>query len=502
MTLAPAAPQREDLLLGALNRRLTAAWPHLVGGDLPAVPDGDVAVAAAALLGHAVDALGDRPGDDRIWLLLTAVTGAFPTAEACARIRRVMHLGEPGPTLERLLVDGHQLACEGGAAYTDIDVVTDAVLVDVTLCAKHDMHTGIQRTVRATMPFWATRPGVRLVAWNEDLSGYRDLDVVERSRVLHWGSPLPPRSMGVVGQDTLIVPWRSRLVLSESPPTGSMHRLATIGQMSGNAVVAIGYDCIPVVSPDTVHGAQPEHFVRLLNVYKHADVIAGISRSATEEFAGFADMLPAQGVRPPRVVEVMLPVSRTSAIGDGATDASRDTVLCVGSFEPRKNQGTVLLAAERLWREGHTFRLRFVGGSGYRTEFDDVFDRLRAAGRDVSRRQGITDAELSEAYDRSRFTVFVSLHEGYGLPVAESLAHGVPVLATDFGSTAEIAADGGALLVDPRDDEAVLAAMRRLLTDDDLVSRLRAEALARPTRTWADYADELWDVLCGPGAAA
>jgi glycosyltransferase involved in cell wall biosynthesis len=90
------------------------------------------------------------------------------------------------------------------------------------------------------------------------------------------------------------------------------------------------------------------------------------------------------------------------------------------------------------------------------------------------------------------------LHEGYGLPVAESLAYGTPALTTDYGSTAEIAAEGGALTVDPRDDDALVNAMRRLLTDDDLVTELEQAAGARPIRTWDDYARELWDVLAAP----
>jgi glycosyltransferase involved in cell wall biosynthesis len=88
--------------------------------------------------------------------------------------------------------------------------------------------------------------------------------------------------------------------------------------------------------------------------------------------------------------------------------------------------------------------------------------------------------------------VFPSLHEGFGLPVAESLALAVPVVTSNYGSTAEIAREGGCLLVDPRNDDAIAAAMRKLLTDDHLHARLLAECLARTPRSWADYADELW----------
>jgi glycosyltransferase involved in cell wall biosynthesis len=90
------------------------------------------------------------------------------------------------------------------------------------------------------------------------------------------------------------------------------------------------------------------------------------------------------------------------------------------------------------------------------------------------------------------------LHEGYGLPVVESLAAGVPAITSNFGSMVEIAAGGGVLTIDPRDDLALTDAMRQLLTDDALIARLRTQIESRASRTWSDYADELWSGLVAP----
>ncbi len=111
---------------------------------------------------------------------------------------------------------------------------------------------------------------------------------------------------------------------------------------------------------------------------------------------------------------------------------------------------------------------------------------------------GASDEELSEAYRRARFSVLASLHEGFGLPVSESLAYGTPVVTSDYGGTRESAAGGGAVLVDPRDDEALVEALRRLLTDDEEIARLRSEAARRAPRRAADYAERLWEQLVEP----
>src|SRR6185437_15168187 len=135
-------------------------------------------------------------------------------------------------------------------------------------------------------------------------------------------------------------------------------RLAALGRYSGNRVVAVGHDCIPAVSGDLVPLEDSNRFAKYLSVIKFAHRVACVSVSAAAEFAGFAEALSAQGLRGPDVSECPLP-SMPVALGDYAApsdgrtgeQSSRPLVLCVGSFEPRKNQLSLLYAAERLWRE-------------------------------------------------------------------------------------------------------------------------------------------------------
>ena len=85
-----------------------------------------------------------------------------------------------------------------------------------------------------------------------------------------------------------------------------------------------------------------------------------------------------------------------------------------------------------------------------------------------------SDDLLWGGYRVARFTVFPSLNEGFGLPLAESLACGTPAVTSNYGSMREIVElGGGALLVDPRDDHSVADGMRALLTDDSLLEELR-----------------------------
>ncbi len=490
-------------VIRALLQRLRTAAPYLL--DVVPQPSGADAQDAGTLLGLMVEQVRASGSTRHLWLLWTALASAFPTGDELLEARRHLQLSDGEDAVAWLLDVAHSAVLNAGDPAAEMDIVSDSVIADVDFCATSDHHTGIQRVVRETMPRWVRDHDVLLVAWTTAHGAMRRVTSRESDRVLRWdvvaghgrtdadsdgparGRSAPPR---------LVVPWRSTVVLPENPEPQRCPAIAALAQYSGNAVTAIGYDCIPIVSPELIHPGLPDRFVQYLAIIKHATTVAGISTSATEEFRGFSRMMPSQGLPGPTVVEVALPVEvpvPPQAPGGGSDPVP--LVISVGSFEPRKNQLAVLHAAERLWRDGVRFRMRFIGGGGWRTEFDAELNRLAAAGRDVAVAVRMSDAELWETFRRARFSVFASLHEGYGLPVAESLAHGTPALTTDYGSTAEIAAEGGALTVDPRDDEALMSAMRRLLTDDELIHQLEREARARPTRTWDDYARELWDVL-------
>jgi glycosyltransferase involved in cell wall biosynthesis len=297
--------------------------------------------------------------------------------------------------------------------------------------------------------------------------------------------------------DVLIVPWQSEVVVPEVPAANLLSRQATLARDSGNRVVLVGHDAIPVGSADSMVDEESDRFAHYLEVVKHSALVAANSETTAEEFRGFNETLSAQGLAGPRVAAIPLPAEPPASLPperpDGTTPA-RPLVLMVGSVEPRKNQRAVLSAAQTLWDAGHDFELRVIGGgnSWYLARFDRDVRRLARLGRHVSVGRGLPDHAVAQAYRDARVVVFPSLQEGFGLPVAEALATGTPVITTEYGATAEIAQDGGCLLVDPRDEDEIAEAIARLLDDDDLHDRLAAAAGARRHATWAEYAAALW----------
>jgi glycosyltransferase involved in cell wall biosynthesis len=481
----------------SLRQRLEAGAPHIASHSVDV--DELSTMELLALLGSTVRREADYA---KFWLLMTCISGGMPTHDEMLRAFRALELAEPGTESYELL-----RVCIGPATGNadfarPVRIVQDSVVVDVDFCARHGHNTGVQRVVRETVSRWKSQHEVLPTAWTEDGSLMRTLDPGEETRVLRWNSSLRRLISGPYVDDSceLLVPWKCTIILPEVAQHRFWRRLACLAEFSPNTVSLVGYDTIPVTSAEYVVPSEADRFVRYLSVVKNADLVAGISQSSADEFAGFASALQAQGLRGPNVVTVNLPVALAAREHVGAElvrEHALPLVLCVGTQEPRKNQLAVLAASEVLWKQGLKFELLFIGGSAQPLSipFDNELWRLKKLGRTVSVLRHGTDRQLEEAYRTARFSVFVSLHEGYGLPVGESLAVGTPVITTNYGSVAEIAEGGGCLSVDPRSDEAITQAMRLLLTDDVEVARLRTEASARKTRTWDDYAAELWSAV-------
>ncbi len=430
---------------------------------------------------------------------MTAVCGLMPTRDAFVRMRRLVEASEPGTEMIAVLEGSAGLASLNDFIDRSFAVVDHGLVIDVDFTARHGHNTGIQRVAREAIRRWAPEHEFTLAAWTEDGDITRSLTPGERARVIDWTSDKRLELSDPYQENAaeLIVPWRSTILLPEVALLRTWERMSCAAEFSGNRVVVIGYDVIPITSAQDIDPRETDRFVRYLSVVKHAAKVIGISETSSKEFAGFAAALAGQGMRGPTVATVQLPVdlpTSESAAPFAPRASEIPLIVCVGTQEPRKNQVAVLAAAEVLWSRGQQFDLVFIGGAAVSMShsFDTEIERLKKLGRPVEVWRNISDAILYRAYVDARFSIFVSMHEGFGLPVGESLSVGTPVITTNYGSMAEIAAGGGCIMVDPRNDDQIAAAMQLLLEDDTELDRLRAEAAARSPRTWDDYARELW----------
>lgn len=166
----------------------------------------------------------------------------------------------------------------------------------------------------------------------------------------------------------------------------------------------------------------------------------------------------------------------------GADD--RPIVLSVSAKRPHKNLIRLIEAVATIAPE----RRPLLVIPGYTTRYEqDLLERAAALGvEEHVRLLGWIDAaRLEGLYAAARCVVCPSLHEGFGLPVLEAMARGVPVASSDRGALAEVAGDA-AILFDPESVPQITAAIERLLVDPAEPERLRKAGLERAARfTWA-----------------
>ena len=156
-------------------------------------------------------------------------------------------------------------------------------------------------------------------------------------------------------------------------------------------------------------------------------------------------------------------------------------VLFVGTLESRKNLGVVLDAWAALTaRAGGRYRLVVAGGNGDAAEVWNARARHADMHGTIDVRGYVSDNERRALYAAASALVLPSHDEGFGLPVLEAMAVGVPVLASDRGALPEVTA-GAALLLPPDDAEAWSSALERVLADQTLADALSARGRTRAT---------------------
>ncbi|GAB4049547.1 glycosyltransferase [Catellatospora paridis] len=488
------------VLVAALAERLREAAKHLLEEDPDGATSDDAAERAAALLPSLVDVARKPEATAQRWLLFVAIHGRYPDTAEFLRLSRAMELDAPEVSTVALLDSA--VTAPGPYADRGMQVVTGMPVVEVQSSGAVDFVTGIQRTVRETLRYWSSKHPLAVAVWHRDSCALRSPRPEELAR-LQVASAHHAQRPGVTGDGpTLVVPYLTDVLFLDAPDGSKSDGWACMARFSGNRVDHFAHDLIPITSADLRVQGEAADSTALLSVIKHSHKIACNSATTEREIQGYVQGLAAQGLRGPLVRAVPLPtvgaMSDTPRHTSPGRPSGRVVIVCPGTRERHKNHETILWAAERLWREGLNFELRFVGRMGAEfASFREVEQRLVAKGRPITDLGMVSDDVMWSELGAADAAAFISLQEGFGLPIVEALSVGTPVMTTSYGSQGELGRLGGCLLVDPRDDSSVTAGLRRLVTEPALRADLRAQISQRPQRTWEDFAVELWDFLIG-----
>ena len=262
--------------------------------------------------------------------------------------------------------------------------------------------------------------------------------------------------------------------------------------------VTLVHDVIPLTHPEFARpNGAAEHAKRMRTIDLYADGIIGNSQATLD---AMATHLSPNRRRITRVAHLGVEwgdIPPARAIGEAR---SRPYFVCVATIEPRKNHLLLLNVWRRLVEQlgPNAPKLVLVGRRGWENEnVIDVLERSAILFDHVEEAADVSDRQLDELLAGARAVLIPSFAEGYGMPVAEALAAGVPVIASELEALREVGGDVPDYL-DPIDGLGWLAAILDYARAD---SPRRAAQLDRLLSWapigWSNHLDIVLDVIDG-----
>ncbi|WAJ28701.1 glycosyltransferase [Antarcticirhabdus aurantiaca] len=347
--------------------------------------------------------------------------------------------GHPGRAVETA---GRALAAAAPALAAGLETER-RLLIDVSHTARHNLKTGIQRVVR------------ELVRSSYAALGENGLNVqafvrTEDGRFLTadgFALALDGEAPGAdIDAELTVRPGDILLMLDSSWfEYAAFQPLFDAVRGAGGRIHTCVFDLVPILYPELTGEALPPAFKRwLAHAAEIGDGLICISRAVADEVTAYIERerlphrsglqvnwfhlgsnLPAAGTPSPAVL--------------AAFDGQAPAALMVGTVEVRKRHGFALDVMEALWAEGSPARLVLLGKPGWHV--DALTRRIREHaefGRRLLWIEQPSDADIAHGYDRANLLLFPSTYEGYGLPVAEALRAGLPVVASDIPVLREV----------------------------------------------------------------
>ena len=312
-----------------------------------------------------------------------------------------------------------------------------------------------------------------------------------------WGELLPAvalpvsarsRVQWVLGEQTLLPAMAARARV------GLLHSLASTAPLWGPfGRIATVHDLIYARFPEA-HPGLRDRGMRVLvpAAARRSQRVIAISRSTRDDLVALLGLAPA---KIDVIAQAPGTTGRARALPEPQTRerfglGGREVVLSLSAKRPHKNLARLLGALARIDAD----RRPLLVLPGYPTWHEgELRERAAALGvsDDVRFLGWVSAEELEGLWGLARAFVFPSMYEGFGLPVLEAMARGVPVACSSASSLPEVAGDA-ALLFDPYDEAAIAAAIEALLVEDERTrARTRARGLARAQQfSWQRTARE------------
>jgi glycosyltransferase involved in cell wall biosynthesis len=258
-----------------------------------------------------------------------------------------------------------------------------------------------------------------------------------------------------------------------------------VDRVRAKRIVSTFHDLFVLTGDYSTHDFRVRFTEQARGAAERSDLIIAVSQFTADQVVNVL------GVEPSRVRVVHHGVRRP-ATPPPDDHARENIVLHVGAIQYRKNIHRLVEAFERTPPD---WRLVLVGPETAYGSLEILERIARSARRESIELTGYIEVErLDELYARARVFAFPSLDEGFGMPVLDAMAHGVPVLTSNRSAAREVAGDA-ALLINPLEVDSIAGGLLRMVHNPALRNQLRTAGLARSSEfSWEKAVDATWRV--------
>ena len=380
--------------------------------------------------------------------------------------------------------------------------MTEPIYYYVDHTSRFDNNSGIQRCVRAlARALLELGQPLIPVVWDRSTQQLAPAGAPALEHLARWSGPTattwsPWRAPAAMTPNS----WLLIVELVSGPHNPSRAQLMEATQPYGLRLAWLFHDAIPVRWA-RLYGAEAHQAASC-----HATYMTGLAQAdrvfcnSHTSHQHLLEFLEQQGVT--IKADRILPLLLAEAFGTRRPEPPTPkrpgeslNLLCVSTLEPRKNHRGLLKALAWLHSQGlRHWQLQLVGWAADPGVVAQL-QRAQACGLPIQWHGRADDTLLAKLYAESDLTIYPSLEEGFGLPVAESLWQRRPCLCSGEGALAERAADGGCLTVNTKDWVSIAQGLERLLFHPALRLELGRQIDERSFRSWSTVAHELLNNL-------
>jgi len=256
----------------------------------------------------------------------------------------------------------------------------------------------------------------------------------------------------------------------------------------GNLSVLV-YDLLPVSHPEFFAASSIQTFPNYLNLLSNSSNIVTISEFTLSQVRKFTFDNSNRNMK-----SILLPIGFREVLEDRSNSEESPAFLCVGSIEPRKNHLSVLRAAEDCWQKGFEFQLVLAGGQGWNNgEVIDYCKELKNKNRNLRIINDASDFALLDLYCEAFAYISVPWVEGFGLPLAEAMSTGKPVIASDIAAHREFGEVQNVFFVQPDDVRGISDTMSALISAR--IGGTQSAVNPQKSGSWANYSHQLLSAI-------